>query len=727
MGGVLRYNTDADFVVGPVLDSGGAAKTDEVIDNIMLVQDGVVFSPGIASTLTHLDSGKYLLHLDAADVNNGMMQIMLFSGTNDMPIQTFQVVTQEVYDAFFASGSLGDVNLTRINGELTSGNNATLYLKQLHVENDAGSAVVANSTGGDGHGIDAGGNGVGSGIGAYAGETGHGLYAEGGMTTGHGIYAYAPTDGAGQKSEGTDYGQHNVGTDFGQFNTGSVVGQQNSGVNYGQRNDGGSADIGLTTSGTIKNGTDDNLLQVNTDWLDGGRLDMILDSRASSAEVLAIQNNTRVVRVVPTIIERPASGTVTYRIELLLYDAIGNMEAPDSAPTIALVNQTGTDRSSRLDSTTMALVSTGYYRAIYTADTSHSIEQLVWTFSVVEGGVTRTYGNTTILVDAVAVDFTSSDRTTLQTIATDVAGLDGAAMRGTDGAYTGTPPTVGQIRTELESDGGKLDHLWEMTEDDGGVRRYTTNSLEQAPTGGSAPTVVQIRQEMDSNSTQLAAIAADVAGLDGAAMRGTDGAYTGTPPTAAAIRTEIDANSTKLDVAVSTRLASAGYTAPDNAGVAAVKAKTDQLAFTVPNQVDANALTGGGGGGGGGGLDAAGVRAAIGMAQADLDTQLDALDRLDVEVSTRLAAAAYQPCTSVTGAGSITAKLIVKDVNQRVLPNVACWISTDADGGDIVAGTLYTDASGQVVFYLDAGTYYLWQQRSGFTFTNPTQFILGDE
>lgn len=35
--------------------------------------------------------------------------------------------------------------------------------------------------------------------------------------------------------------------------------------------------------------------------------------------------------------------------------------------------------------------------------------------------------------------------------------------------------------------------------------------------------------------------------------------------------------------------------APDNASITAIKAKTDQLAFTVSNQVDANALTGGGG------------------------------------------------------------------------------------------------------------------------------------
>lgn len=43
-----------------------------------------------------------------------------------------------------------------------------------------------------------------------------------------------------------------------------------------------------------------------------------------------------------------------------------------------------------------------------------------------------------------------------------------------------------------------------------------------------------------------------------------------------------------LDAAVSTRLASAGYTAPDNAGVTAIKAKTDSLTFTVAGKIDAN-------------------------------------------------------------------------------------------------------------------------------------------
>jgi hypothetical protein len=43
-----------------------------------------------------------------------------------------------------------------------------------------------------------------------------------------------------------------------------------------------------------------------------------------------------------------------------------------------------------------------------------------------------------------------------------------------------------------------------------------------------------------------------------------------------------------MDAAVSTRLPTSSYTAPDNAGVAAIKAKTDSLAFTIPGKIDAS-------------------------------------------------------------------------------------------------------------------------------------------
>jgi ribosomal protein L18 len=43
-----------------------------------------------------------------------------------------------------------------------------------------------------------------------------------------------------------------------------------------------------------------------------------------------------------------------------------------------------------------------------------------------------------------------------------------------------------------------------------------------------------------------------------------------------------------LDATVSSRLASASYAAPDNAGVAAIKTKTDSLTFSVAGKVDSN-------------------------------------------------------------------------------------------------------------------------------------------
>ena len=137
---------------------------------------------------------------------------------------------------------------------------------------------------------------------------------------------------------------------------------------------------------------------------------------AASSEVTAIQNNTRVVRVVPTQMQRPATGSTVYRIELFLYDSVGNMEAPDSAPTVAVVNQAGTSRDANLGSTLMTLVSTGRYRQTYTVASTHETEELLFTFSVVEGGATRGYANAAMVVDAVAVDFTAADRLKLEAL-----------------------------------------------------------------------------------------------------------------------------------------------------------------------------------------------------------------------------------------------------------------------------------------------------------------------
>jgi hypothetical protein len=76
-------------------------------------------------------------------------------------------------------------------------------------------------------------------------------------------------------------------------------------------------------------------------------------------------------------------------------------------------------------------------------------------------------------------------------------------------AQASTLATVaGYLDTEIAAIlaiANKLDTALEL---DGAVYRFTLNALELAPTGGSAPTAAAIRAEIDSNSTQLAAIKA---------------------------------------------------------------------------------------------------------------------------------------------------------------------------------------------------------------------------
>jgi len=71
---------------------------------------------------------------------------------------------------------------------------------------------------------------------------------------------------------------------------------------------------------------------------------------------------------------------------------------------------------------------------------------------------------------ATAVARTGADSDTLETLSDEI-----------DSTST---HDAAAVKTAMEADGSKLDHVWETTEDDAGVRRFTTNALEQAPTGG---------------------------------------------------------------------------------------------------------------------------------------------------------------------------------------------------------------------------------------------------
>lgn len=72
---------------------------------------------------------------------------------------------------------------------------------------------------------------------------------------------------------------------------------------------------------------------------------------------------------------------------------------------------------------------------------------------------------------------------------------------------------------------------------------------------------------------------------------------------------------------------------------------------------------------------------------------------------------------SSLGTGSVSWTVTIND-GSSALDGVDVWITTDAAGTNMIARG-YTNASGQVTFMLDTGTYYCWKQLAGYTFTNP--------
>jgi len=262
-----------------------------------------------------------------------------------------------------------------------------------------------------------------------------------------------------------------------------------------------------------------NASQIGLDWADGGRLDAILDSRSSSSEVLAIQNNTRVRVIIPAMIERPDSDSTTYRLDLYIYDEAGNMESPDSTPTITAANQAGTDRSANLGSVTEQ--ATGHYSVTYAVASDHAIEQVRFEWSIVEGGVTRLHGGLAQVVDTTAVDFTAADRTKLEAVHTKLPSRDYLA---------GSAAATGETQTDAAA----------------ALTAY------DPPTNTEMEARTKLAAEY-ADKTTLDTIAGDVANIDGEAMPGT-------PPTAeqnaSQVRTELTTELSRLDATISSRHAS---------------------------------------------------------------------------------------------------------------------------------------------------------------------------
>jgi len=138
-----KQSTARTFLVGPILDADGVAKTDEAVGSIKVTKNGTVGAADAQSTLTHDHTGHYLyVATDGDDFDTlGEVSFSLNSGTNAMSPVTFQVVPANVYDSLVSGTDLLDGSVVQILGTAlteTDGYLAAGFKKFFNVETPTG-------------------------------------------------------------------------------------------------------------------------------------------------------------------------------------------------------------------------------------------------------------------------------------------------------------------------------------------------------------------------------------------------------------------------------------------------------------------------------------------------------------------------------------------------------------------------------------------------------------
>ncbi len=236
---------------------------------------------------------------------------------------------------------------------------------------------------------------------------------------------------------------------------------------------------------------------------------------ASQADVQGIGVPLRVRFVAPPQIERPDSGSVTYRLWIYSYGDSGQAEDLDSVPVVAAENNASTDRSGNLGTVTKQAATTGIYYVDYTVADSHALEGLVFKATCTENAVATVYPTSSFVADTTAVDYTAADRsrddgikaivdllpdggaltslaqdsdlsTALANLTTLLTRIPGVVQPQTGDAYDRLATyRLGELLSAaLASQPAADSLLGDLTEDDGGVQRFSVNALEQAPAGG---------------------------------------------------------------------------------------------------------------------------------------------------------------------------------------------------------------------------------------------------
>ena len=221
------------------------------------------------------------------------------------------------------------------------------------------------------------------------------------------------------------------------------------------------------------------------------------------------------------------------------------------------------------------------------------------------------------------------------------------------------------------------------------------------------PSAVQNREEMDSNSTKLAHLDADISkGLDAAGVRSAVGL------TSANLETVLDIISSQI-------LTDANIVSDCETAIVNSALTIDSIQSGLATQQ--------------------GVNDALALMEEKIPSTVDIIDAIhDLPDPWAKELPGSYPAGSAgkilgsylpgSGTGSVNYTYTLTETKDGIdtgvpIPGADIRVSTDIAGTTIIASSA-TNTYGQITFLLDPGTYYFWRQKTGWTFTDPEEVVV---
>lgn len=322
---------------------------------------------------------------------------------------------------------------------------------------------------------------------------------------------------------------------------------------------------------------------------------------ASQADITALNQSAsrRIVLTVLDQFERPESSSSTFTVELRTYDGDGAAVNADSTPTITPTGIVSGDLSANLGA--VSNPATGVYRATYTVASGATIEQIRFDASATISSSTFTISAYSQVVDEVSSTWTTTDASHLTAIFNKLPSKT---------YFTGTNNSDGDVQMD-EATGnfpGSVGSIAGIT--------FPGNFASLAIDGSGRVTVGAFLSSLDLTATMKASVNSEVDTALDTAVPGS--------PTANSVNERLKTLDDNYTAARGGYLDNINNSALQTISVSAVAAQitTDHGAGSYIRNTEP--------------LDTAGTRAAVGLATANLDSQLGALSSqlttLDAEV-----------------------------------------------------------------------------------------------